>query len=181
VDGALVGFSFKEGQDPMKIGTKSVLFGAHQFILHPIALAIAWTVLYGFPRDLRLLVAFVVHDWGYVGKNNMDGDEGERHPLLGAAIMRLFFGKKWGDFTLYHSRFYARRRHHAYSRLAVADLPLVCLTGEVHEYMDHTSKKEGVVQEVAAEHNATRWYRNLCSFMRQWVQEHKDVPEPMPA
>lgn len=34
----------------MKIGTKSVLFGAHQFILHPLLLFIGWWQEYGFRR-----------------------------------------------------------------------------------------------------------------------------------
>jgi hypothetical protein len=33
----------------MKIGTKSVLFGAHCFFLHPWFVAAAWWRLYGFP------------------------------------------------------------------------------------------------------------------------------------
>lgn len=71
----------------MEIGTKSILFGAHQFILHPIFVFIAWWKLYGFPWDLRLWVAFIVHDWGYWGKLNMDGKEGEKYVELGAKIM----------------------------------------------------------------------------------------------
>src|SRR5437870_4037739 len=46
----------------MSIGTKSVLFGAHCFFLHPLFVALAWTRLYGFPRDWRLYLAFFVHD-----------------------------------------------------------------------------------------------------------------------
>jgi hypothetical protein len=75
----------------MKVGTKSVLFGAHCFFLHPIFVAIAWTKLYGFPFDPRLWVAFFVHDLGYLGKPNMDGKEGETHVELGAKIMRFLF------------------------------------------------------------------------------------------
>ncbi len=74
----------------MKIGTKSVLFGAHQFLIHPWFVAAAWWKLYGFPFDPRLWVAFFVHDLGYLGKPNMDGEEGERHIELGARIMALF-------------------------------------------------------------------------------------------
>ena len=48
----------------MKVGTKSVLFGAHAFWLHPFFVAVAWTRLYGFPWDPRLWVAFFVHDLG---------------------------------------------------------------------------------------------------------------------
>jgi hypothetical protein len=42
----------------VKIGTKSVLFGAHQFLLHPMFLALAWWRLYGFPREVWLWIAF---------------------------------------------------------------------------------------------------------------------------
>lgn len=83
----------------MKIGTKSVLFGAHQFLLHPLFVAVAWWRLYGFPWDPRLWVAFFVHDLGYWGKPNMDGPEGEEHPWLGARIMgRLFDTPRSKDF-----------------------------------------------------------------------------------
>lgn len=74
----------------MRIGTKSVLFGAHCFFLHPWFVALAWWKLYGFPRDPRLWVAFFVHDLGYIGKPNMDGPEGETHPEFGARVMRWF-------------------------------------------------------------------------------------------
>ena len=78
----------------MKLGTKSVLFGAHTFWLHPWFVALAWWKLYGFPWDPRLWVAFFVHDLGYWGKPNMDGPEGEMHPRWGARLMtRLFDGK----------------------------------------------------------------------------------------
>ena len=70
----------------MRVGTKSVLFGAHCFFLHPWFVAAAWWRLYGFPWDPRLWVAFFVHDIGYLGKPNMDGPEGESHPELGARI-----------------------------------------------------------------------------------------------
>lgn len=80
---------------PMKIGTKSVLFGAHQFLIHPWFVAWAWWKLYGFPFDPRLWVAFFVHDLGYWGKPNMDGPEGERHVEFGADIMGLLFD--WGE------------------------------------------------------------------------------------
>jgi len=84
----------------MKIGTKSVLYGAHCFFIHPIFVFIAWWKLYGFPFDLRLWIAFIVHDIGYLGKPNMDGKEGETHVELGAKIMSIFdFGtEKWEYF-----------------------------------------------------------------------------------
>jgi len=75
----------------MRIGTKSVLFGAHCFFIHPFFVAAAWWRLYGFPFDPRLWVAFFIHDLGYVGKPNMDGDEGERHPEWAAKLMARWF------------------------------------------------------------------------------------------
>lgn len=75
----------------MKLGTKSVLFGAHCFFLHPWFVAAAWWQLYGFPFDPRLWVAFFVHDLGYLGKPDMDGEAGETHPFLGAKILGWLF------------------------------------------------------------------------------------------
>lgn len=140
----------------MKVGTKSVFFGAHCFLIHPFVLALAWWRLYGFPWDPRLWVAFFVHDLGYIGKPNMDGPEGERHPVLGARIMsRLFdwhesrghraeFGVMvgtgyppdrpwvnlgtWGRFTLLHSRYLAKTFGLQPSRLCAADKLAIALT-----------------------------------------------------
>lgn len=129
----------------MNIGTKSILFGVHQFLLHPWFVAAAWWKLYGFPWDPRLWVAFFVHDLGYFGKPNMDGLEGEKHVEFGANVMGFLFdhprltlvnmvnlsggyirtvhrwNTKWHDFCLYHSRFYAKRDGRQFSKLCVAD------------------------------------------------------------
>lgn len=148
----------------MKVGTKSVLFGAHCFLIHPFFVAAAWCKLYGFPWDPRLWIAFFVHDLGYYGKPNMDGPEGETHPKLGADIMcwlfdfpkALFVDTKklsneqllrWTYFTRYHSRFLAKKEGAKPSRLCFADklsmcmepdwlyLPRVRWSGEIEEYM----------------------------------------------
>lgn len=130
----------------MKIGTRSLLFGAHNLFLHPLLVFIAWRRLYGFPIDPRLWIAFLVHDWGYFGKPNMDGKEGEAHVELGARIMRIF-GPRWEAFTRYHSRYYSRRDGVHPSRLCYADKLALCyelpvfyllrtrITGELYEYM----------------------------------------------
>jgi len=176
----------------MNVGTKSIFVGAHQCILHPIALAIAWTRLYGLPLDFRLLISFAVHDLGYFGLENTAGKEGDRHPIRGAAIMRMFFGKAWGDFTLYHSRNYARKRNRPYSRLAVADklattilpawlyVPMVCLTGEIDEYMSYTAGKDASFHSQGAiTGDVWLWHSELCDFLRQWAFDHKDVATPI--
>jgi hypothetical protein len=88
----------------MRVGTKSVLFGAHCFFIHPFFVAAGWWTLYGFPWDPRLLAAFFLHDLGYIQKENMDGPEGEEHVHLGARIMGLIFGRSWADFTVIKRR-----------------------------------------------------------------------------
>ena len=75
----------------MRVGTKSVLYGAHAFYLHPWFVAWAWWKLFGFPWDPRLWVAFFVHDLGYWGCPDMDGDQGEAHPFFGARVMSYLF------------------------------------------------------------------------------------------
>lgn len=129
----------------MKVGTKSILFGAHAFWLHPWFVALAWWKLYGFPWDPRLWVAFFVHDLGYVGSPNMDGYQGERHPYFGARIMKVF-GTYWYLFTWRHSRFLCRQAKVKPSKLCWADkyafvltpwwlyIPMTRATGEIREY-----------------------------------------------
>jgi hypothetical protein len=139
----------------VRVGTRSVLYGAHQFALHPWFVALAWWKLYGFPWDPRLWVAFFVHDIGYVGKPNMDGPEGEAHVFAGAKVMGRFDRRGWaGDhdliarafealfgrcvdrtgtltwycFSFYHSRFMAKRYGAPFSRLCVADKLAIALT-----------------------------------------------------
>lgn len=164
----------------MRIGTKSVLFGAHQFLLHPCFVAAAWWKLYGFPWDPRLWVAFWVHDLGYLGKPNMDGEEGELHPYWGAFLMGVLFGRKWYEFTLYHSRFLARRNAAHHSRLCVADkyaicltpgwlyLPMVRFTGEVQEYM----KMAELRQEIPLADSQEQWWADVQEHMGRWVAAH---------
>jgi len=168
----------------MKIGTRSLLFGAHQFALHPWFVAVAWWKLYGFPWDPRLWVAFFVHDIGYLGKPNMDGPEGETHPELGARIMGWLFGSAWYEFTLLHSRFYAKALGRQFSRLCVADklaivldpwwlyLPRVILSGEVREY----TRGEGGRTPIDAG-GLRGWHRRVCAYLRAWVGEHRDLRE----
>jgi hypothetical protein len=172
----------------MRIGTKSVLFGAHCFFLHPWFVAAAWWKLYGFPWDPRLWVAFFCHDIGYLGKPNMDGAEGETHVELGARIMGVF-GKRWSNFSRYHSRFYAKKDGVQYTRLCVADklaicltpawlyLPMVNWTGEIKEYMAMSAANGNTkyaFMSIDAK-SQREWHANMCSYLRKWVAEHKDL------
>lgn len=132
----------------MSIGTRSLLIGAHQFIVHPICVYISWRKLYGKETSLPLAVACLVHDWGYIGKPNMDGIEGEQHIELGGRIMETLYGPSWGEFTRRHSRFYCRENNLLPSALCYADkaalfvlpkrvyIAMVKASGELDEYLE---------------------------------------------
>ena len=173
----------------MKIGTKSILFGAHCWFIHPWFVALAWWKLYGFPRDLRLWVAFFVHDLGYWGKPNMDGPEGEEHVLFGADLMHSLFDRhgdypQWRELCLYHSRFYAKKHGKPFSKLCVADklavtlepwwfyLPRVIATGEVKEYMGLVESRYRVSTKPQSRRD---WFETMTNHMRGWVTEHQDL------
>jgi len=214
----------------MKIGTKSILFGAHQFLLHPVFVAWAWIQLYGFPWDPRVWIAFFVHDLGYWGKPNMDGPEGETHVELGARIMHFIFdgmervqmteifpsiqrfvelrkagwhvvdygdnaiivermvlSTKWQDFTMYHSRYYAKKNGAKPSKLCFADklafsyfprfiyIPMVSMTGEIVEYMkqkDEYKYKPSKWKPTLIE--KLMWHERVDRHNKNWVAEHRD-------
>lgn len=181
----------------MKIGTKSVLFGAHQFMIHPWFVAYAWWKLYGFPFDPRLWVAFFVHDLGYIGKPNMDGPEGESHPEFGARIMSVFdhgqgrrpedhpFHASWYCFCFFHSRFLAGAWCKLPSRLCMADklaialepwwlyLPRVILSGEINEYMGLCKTK--YKGEVEVPKTRKGWFLDVKKFCEEWAYDHRNI------
>lgn len=178
----------------MKIGTKSVLFGAHCWFIHPIFVAAAWSKLYGFPTDPRLWVAFFVHDLGYWGKPNIDGEEGETHVEFGAKIMSRFdrdhwskFGyyvrpTKWRDLALYHSRFYAKKAGRPVSQLCAADklavilepywlyMPRIILSGELKEFRSNALTKYGRSPDEVATPRA--WYRTMKKVIGEWLADN---------
>lgn len=170
----------------MKIGTKSVLFGAHQFIIHPIFVAIAWWRLYGLPLDPRLWLSFFLHDMGYIGMPNIDGPEGEQHPYFAARIMGRMFGSIWFDFCLFHSRFMAKRHRKQFSRLCVADklsvvlepwwlyLPRVILSGEINEYMALSKKRSNKYFGINdSTDNRRKWFASVQCYLQGWVDCHR--------
>lgn len=172
----------------MRIGTRSILFGIHNFVVHPIIVAIAWTKLYGFPFQFPLWAAFVLHDLGYLGKRDMDSREGEKHVEPGSRIMAGLFGKKWGDFCKYHSRFYSKKEGRPPSRLCFADklaivtypknlyLFLGNLSGEINEYVERSKngKYKGMHLDVS---DVDKWYNEMCTYVVRWIGEHKDGKE----
>ena len=137
----------------MNTGTKSVLFGVHQFVLHPVLVAWAWFIIYREVPKAHEWAAIITHDIGYWGSPNMDGPEGEDHPERVAAWWRKHFGE-FGERVaievLGHSRFHAKKNNLPLSKLFRPDkfstalypcwlyLLLGNLSGEIREYMEHT-------------------------------------------
>jgi len=188
----------------MTVGTRSILFGVHQFLLHPLLLARAWYTLYGWRtvtdryvgkvslRDWRLWVTFFVHDLGYWGKPNMDGDEGELHPNLGGDFMERWHGWQWGQFSRYHSRFLAKRDGAQPSLLCAADklvitmypdalyLRLANWSGEIDEYMRLNTSRgnygdpDRKLKRMFTRADQLEWLRDVKTYIAGWVAEHKD-------
>lgn len=186
----------------MKLGTRSLLYGAHCWCIHPWFVARAWWKLFGFPIDPRLWLCFWLHDLGYWGKRAMDDAEGERHVEWAAAIMGNLFGPVWRDMCLYHSRFYAKRDGKPFSRLCVADklaialtpawlyLPMARMSGEIHEYMELAKMRTAMGEPKYASMRLTTgdqktWFADMREYLRRWVAEHADGKEdkwtPSPA
>lgn len=131
----------------MTIGSRSLLFGAHQIALHPYYVARAWRVLYGrWPRRAEWL-AILTHDWGYWGSPDMDGETGTQHP---GRMARWWRGRGRADVAALiegHSRHYAQlvgaplSLLYAADKLSVSLMPawlyllLARMSGELSEYM----------------------------------------------
>lgn len=177
----------------MRVGTKSILFGVHQFVLHPVFLWEAWRQLYGLPLDPRLYVAFAVHDLGYLFRWNMDGRDSERHVEWGARIMGVLFGASWEMFCGCHSRYFAQSRGLPVSRLCVADklafaltpswlyLPLARATGELNEYMVKSRQRQvgccvfsEEERRLVESGEPKLWLKGLQGYTRRWVQRHRN-------
>lgn len=135
----------------MKTGTKSILFGVHQFVLHPLTVYAAWIWSYRKLPNWREAVCIVIHDWGYWGKTNMDDEEGEKHVEWAAAFALRFLDEvdspcPYWNLCIFHSRHYARKYQIQPSQLCWADkasllfeawwtyLPRAWASGELTEY-----------------------------------------------
>lgn len=163
----------------MTRGTRSVLWGAHCFLVHPWFVAYAWWKLYGFPWDPRLWVCFFVHDVGYIGKTMMDDADGETHPEVGATIVRRLFGDTWGDFCLLHSRHYAKRLGRSPSRLCFADkMAFVHTPRWVYMVMVNWDELlEYLSRQRHFQSDPLVWHDKVVDHTLTWVAAHKDGAE----
>ena len=159
----------------MKMGTESLLFGVHQFIWHPITVTLAWIELYHKAPTLKEFVCIVIHDWGYFGCPDMDGEKGRRHPYLGARIAMAFLDNmgegEYHNLCLLHSREVANMFGVKPSKLCWADklsvkydpwflyLPRAILSGEIKEYRKSASDF-GAVPLSASHYTWFKWGRD---------------------
>ncbi len=118
------------------------------------------------------------------------------HPELGGKIMAKLFGEPWGDFTKYHSRFFASLDGKTPSALCAADklattivpkrlyIFLIRLSGEVNEYLENfrpalnsSSGKYALearnVPSTAYKYGSVEhWYASAMLGNRRWIAEH---------
>ncbi|MEW5932067.1 MAG: hypothetical protein AB1816_00585 [Bacillota bacterium] len=164
----------------LPIGRRSLLAGAHQFLIHPLFVLAAWWKLYGRP-SWKEVVCILVHDWGYWFAHDLDGLEGKKHPELGARLAGRWFGPECQDLCLYHSRYYARQAGTEPSRLCWADklgmalepwwlyLPRAWLSGELAEYRENAARS-GLTPRSAGHR---RWHRDFRARVLRQVAERR--------
>lgn len=170
-------------------GTKSVLFGVHQFLWHPLTVGYAWRKLYGRWPSLYQWIAVFCHDIGYLGKEAMDSPDGQTHPEFGAKVAQrlaylaarlrgnhpvkaVWIAANVHDLSLCHSTHYAQQKNRTVSQLYLPDKACVLtdpmwfyllrawLSGEIHEYVGRQ--------------NHDRWMRGESKFSnREWLRWYR--------
>lgn len=157
----------------MKVGQRSLLFGVHQFLWHPITVLAAWLALYR-RATWKEMICIFIHDWGYWFAPNMDGPEGERHPEFAAKLAGKWFGQEYHDLCLYHSRHYARIAGREPSKLCWADklsikyepwwfyLLRAWMSGELAEYRK-VAADAGLVPITASNREWYSWVQSYLS------------------
>jgi hypothetical protein len=177
----------------LPVGPRSILFGSHQFLVHPLMVIWAWKKLYGEWPDFRETVCIFLHDLGYVTQwcHDMDGAEGDTHPEWAATVAGRWFGPEYAALRRYHSRFLARRDGRNVSRLCAPDklaggswpvwlfVLLGRLSGEIDEYMARSVPGSGekyvtMGPQLRYSPDRAEWYREVCAHLRAWAWEHRD-------
>lgn len=175
----------------MRAGSKTLLFGTHNFIIHPIFVFIAWIIRYRSLPDLSEFIAICLHDVGLWGLPNLDGEEGEMHPQRIGNWLRCI-SMKFSDGTVIatrwqnifekaaqivygHSRFYAMKYDLKLSKLFQADklavglypswlyIFLGTLSGEIDEYMIKAENGKYKVSGQFGKVDKLTWFLDLKS------------------
>jgi hypothetical protein len=183
----------------MRMGTKSLLFGCHQFVLHPIFVYSAWVKCYKKLPNPKETICIVIHDWGYFGKPNMDGPEGESHPNWAAcwALNNLDViggpqdtSGRYYNLCLCHSRFAARSMGLEVSKLCLPDkigvglmpvwlwVGLGKLSGEVHEYMKQDKYEiNHLGPNGTSFRTPSMFFRDYKNITKRWLANPGDLDE----
>lgn len=105
-------------------GKLSLLFGVHQFFIHPLLVLFAWIELYRLP-NFKELICIIIHDWGLWFCKNLDDAKGENHPFFGAGIavklLDRYPNTKYRDLCMLHSRHLSKTLGFKPSKLCYAD------------------------------------------------------------
>jgi hypothetical protein len=179
----------------MTIGTKSLLFGCHQFLWHPLTVALAYRRLFRRWPDAVGWLCILVHDWGYWGKTDIDGESGKKHPLLGAKIVNrvVYRMRRWfcreprivsvlvasesAERCLLHSGSLARAINTSPSDICWADkfslfydpewfyLLRTWASGELSEFVGHAVEAGGVYRYASGWEWLSWFKRHLLSRM----------------
>ena len=95
------------------------------------------------------------------------------------------YSTKWSDFSMYHSRYYAKKNNAQFSKLCVADKLSFCYTpkflyfkmatatGELVEYMRNYFK-DMPEEWIPTVSQKIEWRNYVCDYLKEWVVEHKD-------
>lgn len=168
----------------MRIGTKTLLFGGHQFILHPLLVGMAWVKIYHKLPNPKESICIIIHDWGYWGLNNIDGEEGDGHPVWAAewasfSLDRNRNSNRYWELCMFHSRFVAKAYNCKPSKLCSADklgitlyptwlwYTLVRLSGELTEYQNNPKYASERELKIG---NPREWFRQLKRAVPQWIK-----------
>jgi hypothetical protein len=157
----------------LPVGTRSLLWGVHQVLWHPVVVTLAWKQYHGRWPSWRECVCILIHDWGYWGCRSMDGEDGERHPELGARIAGRLLGQEYHDLALLHSRHYAAAAAVEPSALCWPDkLAQACepvwwyllrarASGELREYRRECAEL-GLFPAEGSDADWLRWYNDYA-------------------
>ena len=164
----------------MRRGTKSLLFGCHQFLVHPLFTLWGWVRLYGWGSlNLQSLLAIIIHDWGYWGCKSMDGEDGYIHPLRRLRWVQHGPGEmdEMWELIWYHSRHLCFELKAEPSLLCWADklgtalMPswlwalMAHLSGEGYEYMANVNGNDYVPAEESTIWGLRRFH---LAYKREW-------------
>lgn len=140
---------------------------------------VAWIRLYRKLPGFWEFICILIHDWGYWGKDNLDGEEGEDHPRFAAELIHAITGNHYyWELCMFHSRFQAQKYRGDPSKLCLADkwgvamLP-TCVwvimgrwTGEIEEY--RSNKKYEIFQQSRKSDYA--WFNDYKAICAEWVK-----------